>query len=47
MTHRIRTLFGDSVITWGGDLLIALEDWKTYPQGVLQGDSCGPTILAL
>ena len=47
MTHRIRTLFGDSEITWGGDSLSPLDDWKTYPQGVLQGNACGPTIWTL
>ena len=47
MTHRIRTLFGDSVITWGGDVNSPLENWKNYPQGVLQGNACGPTIWTL
>ena len=44
MTHRIRTLFDDSEITWRGYLRTALEDWKNYPQGVLQGNACGPTV---
>ena len=47
MTHRIRTLYGDSKITWGGDSLSDLKDWTNYPQGVLQGNACGPTIWAL
>ena len=47
MTHKIRTLFGDSTITWGGDILSDLGDWNNYPQGVLQGNACGPTIWAL
>ena len=47
MTHRIRTLYGDSTITWGGDSLTNLENWNNYPQGVLQGNACGPTIWAL
>ena len=47
MTHRIRTLYGDSEITWGGISLHDLKDWKNYPQGVLQGNACGPTIWAL
>ena len=47
MTHRIRTLYGDSKITWGGDTLSNIKDWKNYPQGVLQGNACGPTIWAL
>ena len=47
MTHKIRTLYGDSEITWGGEVLDNLDDWKNYPQGVLQGNACGPTIWSL
>ena len=47
MIHRIRTLFGDSDITWGGEDLIDLLDWENYPQGVLQGNASGPTIWSL
>ena len=47
MIHRIRTLFGDSDITWGGEYLIDLLDWENYPQGVLQGNAAGPTIWSL
>ena len=47
MTHRIRTLFGDSDITWGGQDIEDLEDWENYPQGVLQGNAAGPAIWSL
>ena len=47
MIHRIRTLFGDSFITYGGELFADLADWKNYPQGVLQGNAAGPTIWLL
>ena len=47
MTHRIRTLFGDSVITWGGEHLPDLKDWENYSQGVLQGNTVGSTIWSL
>ena len=41
MIHKIRTAFGDSDITYGGD---DIGDWWNYPQGVLQGNACGPAI---
>ena len=44
MTHRIRTAFGDSEITYGGD---DFGDWKIAPQGVLQGNASGPTIWSV
>ena len=44
MIHKVRTLFGDSVITYGGD---ELQDWRNKPQGVLQGNASGPTIWSL
>ena len=47
MIHRIRTLFGDSDITWGGEDLDDIQDWENYPQGVLQGNTAGPTIWSL
>ena len=47
MIHRIRTLFGDSDITWGGEDLKDLGNWENYPQGVLQGNAAGPTIWSL
>jgi len=37
-------MFGDSQITYGGD---DLGDWNNYPQGILQGNACGPTIWVL
>ena len=44
MTHKIRTAYGDSNSSYGGD---ELGDWKNFPQGVLQGNASGPTIWAL
>ena len=44
MVHQIRTMYGDSEITYGGD---DIGDWNNYPQGVLQGNACGPTIWIL
>ena len=44
MTHRIRTAFGDSNITYGGDDFV---DWKTAPQGAIQGNASGPAIWAV
>ena len=41
MIHIFRTYFGDSEITSGGD---EIEDWLNKPQGVLQGNTSGPTI---
>jgi hypothetical protein len=45
MTHRIRTAFGDSDITYGGTKIT--NDWKLPPQGVLQGNGCGPAIWSI
>ena len=45
MSHKIRTAFGDSDITYGGDELS--EEWSNYPQGVLQGNACGPQIWSI
>ena len=42
IVYRIRTAFGDSDITYGGD---DIGDWWNYPQGVLQGNTCGPDKL--
>ena len=36
MIHRIRTANGDSDLTYGGD---TLEDWTSYQQGILQGNT--------
>ena len=44
MVHRIRTAFGDSEITYGGD---DVGDWKIAPQGILQGNASGPAIWAV
>ena len=44
MVHSIRTSFGDSKITYGGD---QIGDWENHPQGVLQGNASGPTIWSL
>ena len=38
MTHIIRTSFGDSDLTYGGE---DIGDWENYPQGVLQGNTSG------
>ena len=44
MIHKIRTTYGDSEITYGGDDLGAFSH---YPQGVLQGNATGPTVWIL
>ena len=44
MVHRIRTAFGDSEISYGGD---DIGNWMNYPQGVLQGNASGPTIWSV
>ena len=44
MVHQIKTMYGDSTITYGGD---EIGDWYNYPQGVLQGNAGGPTIWVL
>ena len=41
MIHRIRTAFGDSDITYGGE---DIGNWENKPQGVLQGNTAGPDI---
>lgn len=41
MVHRIRTTFGDSDRTYGGD---NIGNWSNYPQGVLQGNASGPAV---
>ena len=47
MIHRVRTLFGNSDISWGGEHLNELKYWENYPQGVLQSNTAGRTILSL
>ena len=44
MTHKIRTMYGDSDISYGGD---DIGKWQNYPQGVIQGNAGGPTIWVL
>ena len=44
MVHYIRTAFGDSTISYGGD---SIGNWENYPQGVLQGNAAGPTIWTI
>ena len=41
MSHKIRTAYGDSFTTYGG------EDWERDPHGILQGNGAGPAIWAL
>ena len=41
MIHRIRTVYGDSTMTYGGE---DMGNWENYPQGVLQGNASGPAI---
>ena len=40
MVHRIRTVHGNSEVTYGGEL----GNWESWPQGVLQGNAAGPAI---
>ena len=44
MVHQIRTMYGDSDITYGGD---DIGDWANFAQRVLQGSASGQTIWAL
>ena len=41
LTHRIRTAYGDSHVTYGGD------NWDRDPSGICQGNGAGPAIWAL
>jgi Reverse transcriptase (RNA-dependent DNA polymerase). len=45
MTHRARTAFGDSVLTYGDTS--RESSWKLPPQGVLQGNGSGPAIWSI
>jgi Reverse transcriptase (RNA-dependent DNA polymerase). len=45
MLHRVRTAFGDSTHTYGG--MSCDKKWTLPPQGVLQGNGCGPAIWAI
>ena len=42
MVHCIRTAFGDSKDTYGGD---DIGNWELEPQGILQGNALRPTHL--
>ena len=44
MVHRVRTTFGDSERTYGGD---EFENWLFAPQRILQGNASGPAIWTL
>ena len=44
MVHCVRTSFGDSELTYGGEDISA---WENFAQGVLQGNASGPTIWSL
>ncbi|GFH50742.1 hypothetical protein CTEN210_07218 [Chaetoceros tenuissimus] len=44
MTHKVRTGYGDSDTTYGGD---SYAQWENAPQGVLQGNAAGPVIWAI
>jgi Reverse transcriptase (RNA-dependent DNA polymerase). len=45
MTHKVRTAFGDSITSYGGEH--DKTKWKLPPQGVLQGNGAGPTIWTI
>ncbi|GFH51334.1 hypothetical protein CTEN210_07810 [Chaetoceros tenuissimus] len=46
MVHQVRTVFGDSEATVGGE---TEEDprWENEPQGMLQGNAAGPVIWSV
>ena len=44
MIHKVRTSFGDSEISFGGE---GIGDWENFPQGVLQGNASGPAIWSI
>ena len=44
MIHKIRTVYGDSDLTYGGE---DIGDWENFPQGVLQGNASGPQIWSI
>jgi hypothetical protein len=45
MRHTVRSAFGESTAVYGGH--IQGTKWKLPPQGVLQGNGCGPAIWAI
>ena len=44
MIHRIRTTYGDSNQTYGGD---SKESWTNFAQGILQGNASGPQVWSI
>ena len=44
IVHKVRTLFGDSEITYDWE---DLWNWENYSQSVLQGNASGPTLWSL
>jgi hypothetical protein len=45
MSHRVRTAYGDSDKEYGWNNHVGA--WKLPPQGVLQGNGCGPAIWTI
>lgn len=45
MVHKVRTAFGVSKASYGGNRVP--HRWKLPPQGVLQGNGCGPAIWSI
>jgi hypothetical protein len=45
MVHKVRTAFGVSQASYGGNRVH--HRWKLPPQGVLQGNGCGPAIWSI
>ena len=43
MIHRIRTVYGESDITYGGEL----GNWENWPIGVLQGNAVVTAIWSV
>ena len=41
MIHRVRTAYGDSTTSYGGEFKGA---WLNFAQGVLQGNAAGPQV---
>lgn len=44
MIHRVRTIFGDSDLTYGGNVL---GEWENFAQGILQSNCSGPIVWAI
>ena len=45
MSHKVRTSFGDSKTSYGGNR--SFKKWLLPPQGVLQGNGSGPAIWSI